>query len=808
MKQLAALTLLLTVSGVTFAQSDARLDIRQSVSEALAPRIGHVTDVLNARDDARRALESFHEGRRRGMASAEKSGSRQYQVGETREFYVFANDLQSSTRQTRTFELKSASAAAYLWVEVGEISNGHADGVRLSGLAEALLSSTPEGSYNSNQGIIANNNQIFGSPPNVDGDGVVDILLYDIPDQTAGSVLAGFVWSGDLCTTANASTRGCSVSFSNQADVLYLDSHPLLSSFPLETLLEVAAHEYQHLIHFGYDENEETFINEGLSEWAERLNGYRARTITYLSDENERNISLFTWRSQSSDVLKDYQRSSLFTTYLAERVGPELVGSITRRPETGAQGYIGALEGSGVELTDVIADFHVANLINDVGAGSDGRYGYTNPFLLTLRSATSETYTYDGRTITSTPPSTATVKGGGSVYLRWESVEDFTLKLDLSSGTPLDYPKARLRVVVEEAGGGARVEPLELGAETTWAGSFDAITIVAAHVIPVSSAAIRSGVSADRVTFAYEAVWAGGSQIVTELIQYDSGRVDGDFGFYILNSNGEGVVATRFNVPEGGVLDEVKVSPYFLSQFTNGEQTENAPRDFDLRIWADDGAGAPGALLFSKPVADLRDYPAVLQNDYDIRFITVDLSNEPIPPLPDVIYVGYGEAGDDANFLVTAYVNYGVENISFIGVTSGENVNWTRVWDRVRYDEDGMVETSFEGKAIPVRAEFVVGKVVADEDAAELPAQVTLSQNYPNPFNPTTAISFSLPRAEQVRLTVFDVTGRLVTRLVDAQMPAGEHVARLDAGDLASGVYLYVLETESARLTQKMMLVR
>src|SRR5690606_5649841 len=186
-------------------------------------------------------------------------------------------------------------------------------------------------------------------------------------------------------------------------------------------------HEYQHLIHFKYDESEESFVNEGLSEWAERMNGYRARTISYLSSETERNISLFAWRDGSGDVLKDYQRAGLFTTYLAERLGTLEMGAVTRQRTTGTSGYRAVLESSGLVFEDLVLDFHTANLINDLSVGGEGTFGYGNPNLQSLKSTVSPARTFDGRTGSTTPPSSFTVNGGGSVYLMWEWVDDISI---------------------------------------------------------------------------------------------------------------------------------------------------------------------------------------------------------------------------------------------------------------------------------------------------------------------------------------------------------------------------------------------
>lgn len=93
-------------------------------------------------------------------------------------------------------------------------------------------------------------------------------------------------------------------------------------------------------------------------------------------------------------------------------------------------------------------------------------------------------------------------------------------------------------------------------------------------------------------------------------------------------------------------------------------------------------------------------------------------------------------------------------------------------------------------------------------DRPNLPEQFSLGQNYPNPFNPETTIPFSLAARSRVRLEVFNLLGEHVTTLVDAQLPAGDHTVRLNAGALASGVYFYRLSLGDRQYVRKMVLVK
>jgi hypothetical protein len=89
-----------------------------------------------------------------------------------------------------------------------------------------------------------------------------------------------------------------------------------------------------------------------------------------------------------------------------------------------------------------------------------------------------------------------------------------------------------------------------------------------------------------------------------------------------------------------------------------------------------------------------------------------------------------------------------------------------------------------------------------------LASEFKLSQNYPNPFNPTTNISFNLPQASDVSLTIYNVIGQRVAVLANEVLQSGAHTYNFDASSLASGMYLYRLQTENFSTTKKMMLIK
>jgi hypothetical protein len=106
---------------------------------------------------------------------------------------------------------------------------------------------------------------------------------------------------------------------------------------------------------------------------------------------------------------------------------------------------------------------------------------------------------------------------------------------------------------------------------------------------------------------------------------------------------------------------------------------------------------------------------------------------------------------------------------------------------------------------------LIVGnhQFVAREAGQDVPTRFELAQNYPNPFNPTTTIRFALPVDAAVRLSVYNILGEEVARLVDGAQRAGFLTIDFDARNLPSGVYVYRLSANGRTISsRKMMLLK
>jgi len=102
---------------------------------------------------------------------------------------------------------------------------------------------------------------------------------------------------------------------------------------------------------------------------------------------------------------------------------------------------------------------------------------------------------------------------------------------------------------------------------------------------------------------------------------------------------------------------------------------------------------------------------------------------------------------------------------------------------------------------------------IGDNFTGEIPGSPELYTNYPNPFNPITTIRFSLPKAQDVKLVVYNALGQKVYTLFDGKQRKGLHIATWNGIDqrgrqVSSGVYFYRLEAEDFEMTKKMVLLK
>lgn len=101
--------------------------------------------------------------------------------------------------------------------------------------------------------------------------------------------------------------------------------------------------------------------------------------------------------------------------------------------------------------------------------------------------------------------------------------------------------------------------------------------------------------------------------------------------------------------------------------------------------------------------------------------------------------------------------------------------------------------------------EIVVG---VEDESGIIPTEFSLAQNYPNPFNPATTIQYNITKTGPVTLKVYNVLGQVVSTLVNQEQNAGTYKVNFDASKLASGIYMYTIQSGNSSLTKKMLLLK
>ncbi|MEC7228248.1 MAG: hypothetical protein VXW00_15345, partial [Candidatus Latescibacterota bacterium] len=187
----------------------------------------------------------------------------------------------------------------------------------------------------STRGIYDMATEAFGPAPDVDGDRRIFIFVIDMPDDR----IVGY-FDPRIATHVDPGLR---------KDAVYLDGYHLNSNPKL--VRGTLAHEFQHLIHWGHDEDEEIWIDEGLSGYAEELVGF-AETDPQMVPRflDAPDLDLTAWPFSTSASIPHYGATYLFASFLRERYGPEMIRALVAEKRNGTFGVdeafkdIGAVE--------------------------------------------------------------------------------------------------------------------------------------------------------------------------------------------------------------------------------------------------------------------------------------------------------------------------------------------------------------------------------------------------------------------------------------------------------------------------------
>jgi hypothetical protein len=269
-----------------------------------------------------------------------------YQLGDQETFWVGESDTLRHFQVTA--DLRYIGPNSYWWIE---------DGYDVS---DSDIAASAEVFENS---IYPTNRAFFGSEwlPGVDNDPRLHIFVGNVPG------VGGYFYSiNEYPKLINQ--------YSNEKEMFFIN---IAAARPGSDRLDsILAHEYQHMIHWYNDANEETWVNEGLSELAMALNAYDTGGTENVFARKP-DTQLNAWGDSPNESIAHYGGSFLFMSYFLDQFGEDMMREVVAHPANGADGFDAVLadRGTSYRFDDVFADWLVANYLDDPMLG-EGLWGY------------------------------------------------------------------------------------------------------------------------------------------------------------------------------------------------------------------------------------------------------------------------------------------------------------------------------------------------------------------------------------------------------------------------------------------------
>jgi hypothetical protein len=237
----------------------------------------------------------------------------------------------------------------------------------------------------STKGVWQHNVGTFGDPPDTDNDSLVYLMYYDV-GSFHGYTFDGFwMYFDEYPDSIAYPTWGY---HSNECEIVYLDDYP--NDPGTDYRVAIAAHEFEHMIHWNYDQRESLWVNEGCAELAMWLYGSPDPISQF---NNNPDNDLIIWNGEWADYIKTY----LFFLYLyeqyGERVGQPLIRQIVANQWISVDGVDSALAGLGItkRFEEIFNDWILANYLDDTLAYG-GRFGYYGAQMPAFNTSTLSNY--------------------------------------------------------------------------------------------------------------------------------------------------------------------------------------------------------------------------------------------------------------------------------------------------------------------------------------------------------------------------------------------------------------------------------
>ena len=294
-----------------------------------------------------------------------------YQVGEEKTFWVTNTDNNENFQVQAT--LRYVGENIYFWIENG-VRYKESD---LQQLAEDF-----------DQDIVPTNREFFGMEwnPGVDD----DPRFYVLYARGLGASLAGYFSSADELHPAAHPYSNAHEMFLLNADTVWLSEDYIYGTM---------AHEFQHMIHWYQDRNEETWVNEGFSMLAEHVNDLNSGGFDFDYVINP-DLQLTDWGAETGENGPHYGASYLFMVYFLDRFGEDATKALVAHPENGFSGLESVMQELGIlnpttgqvyTANEVFTDWIVTNYLQDPTV-EQSRYTYRSysPYDVSVSDSISE----------------------------------------------------------------------------------------------------------------------------------------------------------------------------------------------------------------------------------------------------------------------------------------------------------------------------------------------------------------------------------------------------------------------------------
>jgi len=289
-----------------------------------------------------------------------------HNVGDQDTFWLFNMSVMPPQQGIRTATVRGKGNHCYVWVEDSSWTAGQMDSTDVAFIVEHFDNTSPR---DSTKGVWQHNTGSFGMPPDIDNDSLVNLMYYNIGTFHGYTFDGYWMYYDEYPDSIAYPTWGY---HSNEMEVVYIDDYP--SNPGTDYRVAIVAHEFEHMIHFNYDQVEELWVNEGAAELAMWLYG-SPDAISEFNTAPDNDLT--DWTGSWGDYIQTY----LFFLYMyeqyGERVGEPLIKTIVQNPWMNTDGIDSSLAQLGISQTyrSIFTDWVVANFMRDT-VPYGGRYGY------------------------------------------------------------------------------------------------------------------------------------------------------------------------------------------------------------------------------------------------------------------------------------------------------------------------------------------------------------------------------------------------------------------------------------------------